>query len=323
MRRQDVSDAIQPTSRESRTQLAWRLLGISMRLIATALLLLLTQGCAFTQLREDLTDFYANPAGIATRIVVEGPLPLSTLDAPDFTESYGRKGLWKPLSFLKEKRGGVYLLEAYDPQRLPVLFIHGAGGTPQDWRYFINRLDRSKYQAWVYYYPTGLPIDLSAGWLNNFVTELHRQYGFNQLAIAAHSMGGLVARRFIAMNADGAGGAYRTLLATFSTPFGGVPAARLAASLGSYSVPSWLDLMPESAFLRSLGSLPLPAGMQHHVFFGYREEGGEFDSDGVISVASQLATKASDTHGFRTDHSDILDNAQVFRSFSQVLAGFR
>jgi len=294
-----------------------------MRAVATALLLLLVQGCALTQLREDLSEFYANPQGVASRVVVDGPLPVSTLDAPDFTESNGRRGLWKPLSFLKEKRGGVYLLEPYDAQKMPVLFIHGAGGTPQDWRYFITQLDPSRYQAWVYYYPTGLPIELTARWLNNFVTELHRQYGFTQFAIAAHSMGGLVARRFIALNADGAGPQYRTLLATFSTPFGGVPAARLAASLGSYAVPSWLDLMPDSAFLRSIGSQPLPATVQHHVFFGYREEGGDFDGDGVISVASQLATKAAGNHGFRTDHSDILDNAAVFRSFSEVLAGFR
>ena len=294
-----------------------------MRAALIAVLLLLVQGCAFTQLREDLSEFYANPSGIASRVVVEGPLPVSTLDAPDFTESYGRRGLWKPLSFLKEKRGGVYLLETYDPQRIPVLFIHGAGGTPQDWRYFIRRLDRSKYQAWVFHYPTGLPIDVSAAWLNNFVTELHREYGFTQLAIAAHSMGGLVARRFIELNAGGAGRNYRTLLATFSTPFGGVPAARLATTLGGYAVPSWLDLAPESAFLHSLQSKPLPAGVRHYVFFAYRDDGGEHDSDGVISVASQLAAKSSLAQGFRTDHSDILDSAPVFTSFAAALAGFR
>ena len=293
-----------------------------MRAVATALFLLLLQGCAFTQLHEDLTEFYANPGGIAAKVSAE-PLQVTDLDAPAFMESNGRKGLWKPLSFVKEKRGGVYLLEPYDPAKIPVLFIHGAGGTPQDWRYFVQRLDRGKYQAWVFHYPTGLPIDVSAAWLNNFVTELHREYGFTQLAIAAHSMGGLVAKRFIELNADGPGRHYRTLLATFSTPFGGVPAARLAASLGGYAVPSWLDLMPESPFLRALQAKPLPPTVRHHVFFGYREEGGEYDSDGVISVASQLAAKSSLTQGFRTDHSDILDSAPVFASFAAALAGFR
>lgn len=292
-----------------------------MRTIATALLLLLVQGCAFTQLREDLTEFYANPEGFAGRVTVEGPLQVSNLDAPAFMESNGRKGLWKPLSFLKEKRSGVYLLEPYDANKIPVLFIHGAGGTPQDWRYFISKLDHRKYQVWVYYYPTGLPIDLSAGWLNSFVNGLHHQYGFRQLAIAAHSMGGLVARRFIDLTDGVAGRDYRTLLVTFSTPFGGVPVARLGLSLGAYAVPAWRDLAPDSRFLRQLQAQPLPEGVRHHVFFGYQNDGGAFDSDGVISVTSQLAAAGARAHGFRTDHSDILDSAQVFKSFAAVLAG--
>lgn len=283
------------------------------------------QGCAFSQLSEDFSEFYANPAGVAAQVVAEGALLVGGLDAPGLADTYGRKGLWQPLSFVKEKRGGVYLLEAYNPDKVPVLFIHGAGGTPQDWRYFITHLDRSMYQAWVYYYPTGLPIDLSAAWLNNFITELHSQYGFRQLAIAAHSMGGLVARRFLALN-KGAAHDYATLLATFSTPFGGVPAASLGLTLGDYAVPSWRDLAPDSAFLRSLQTQPLPAGVRHHVFFGYREDGAEFDSDGVISVASQrerhIAAAAEDVHGFRTDHSDILDNGKVFKRFAAALARF-
>ena len=291
-----------------------------MRAIAILAVLLL-HGCAFTQLREDLTEFYANPAGIVAQ-VTGAPVLVHDLNAPALMERYGRKGLWQPLSFLKEKRGGVYLLEPYDANKIPVLFIHGAGGTPQDWRYFISKLDHKKYQVWIYYYPTGLPIDLSAGWLNSFVSELHRQYGFRQLAIAAHSMGGLVARRFIALTDGVAGREYRTLLVTFSTPFGGVPIARLGLTLGSYAVPSWHDLAPESAFLRQLQAQPLPEGVRHHVFFGYQNDGGAFDSDGVISVASQLAAKGARPHGFFTDHSDILDSAPVFKSFASVLAGF-
>jgi pimeloyl-ACP methyl ester carboxylesterase len=298
--------------------------GTSMRTIATALLLLLVQGCAFKQLHEDLTEFYADPESIASRVVlVDRPLQVSTLDAPAFIGSNGRKGLWQPLSFIKEKRGGVYLLEPYDAHKIPVLFIHGAGGTPQDWRFFISRLDRSRYQPWVYYYPTGLPIDLSAAWLHNFVATLHREFGFSQLAIAAHSMGGLVAHRFLALDAEGGKRGYSTLLTTFSTPFGGVPAARLALTLGAYAVPSWRDLIPDSAFLLALKSAALPKTVKHHVFFAYQQEGDDFDSDGVISVASQLAADTAHTHGFRTDHSDILDSLEVFRGFAALLAAFR
>ena len=283
---------------------------------------ILLEGCAFAQLREDLSEFYSNPTGVADQGAAGNTAQLANLDAPGFTVDHGRKGLWQPLSFVKEKRGGVYLLEHYDPARVPVLFIHGAGGTPQDWRYFIGKLDRTKYQAWVYYYPTGLPIDLSASWLNNFVTELHAKYGFRQLVVAGHSMGGLVARRFIALNSQD----YVKGLVTFATPWGGVPVARLGASLGAYAIPSWRDLVPDSVLLRTVQAESLPPAVKHHLFFGYREGGDGFDSDGVISVASQreahIERAAAQVHGFRTDHSGILDDAAVFSRFAGLLAGF-
>ena len=290
-----------------------------MRAFLIALVLFLN-GCAFSQLREDLGEFYADPEALSGQVIAESAARVRPLD--DFAESFGRKGLWQPISFVKEKRGGIYLLEPYDPAKVPVLFIHGAGGTPQDWRHFIGNLDRTKYQAWVYYYPTGLPIELSASWLNNFVTELHARYGFRQLVVAGHSMGGLVARRFIALNSQD----YVKGLVTFATPWGGVPAARLGASLGAYAIPSWRDLVPDSVLLRTVQAESLPPGVKHHLFFGYREGGDAFDSDGVISVSSQreahIERAAAQVHGFRTDHSGILDDAAVFSRFAGVLAGF-
>ena len=77
-------------------------------------------------------------------------------------------------------------VEAYDPRKMPVFFIHGAGGTPQDSRYY-QPARSQEIPAVGYAYPTGLPIDLSAAWLNNFITQLHNQYGSRQLAVAAQA----------------------------------------------------------------------------------------------------------------------------------------
>jgi hypothetical protein len=87
-------------------------------------------------------------------------------------------------------------------------------------------------------------------------------------------------------------------------------------------VPAWRDLQPESGFLRSLLTAALPASVHHHVFYGYREDGSSYDTDGVISVASQLAAKGERAHGFLTDHSDIIESAPVFKAFASVLAAF-
>jgi pimeloyl-ACP methyl ester carboxylesterase len=294
-----------------------------MRAALIATLLALLQGCGFTLLRDDLSEFWSDPAVVTAEMLSEAPMQVSLLEAPGFMEQYGRKGLWQPLSFVKEVHGGLYLLEPYDPNRIPVLFVHGAGGTPLDWRFFIENLDLARYQVWAYYYPTGLPIETSAVWLDKFVSTLHAKYRFEHLVVAAHSMGGLVARRFLALNA--AEGKYSALLVTFSTPWGGVPFAKLGARFMAYSIPSWRDLAPDSVFLRRLQAEPLPAGVKHHLFFAYRSDGDEYDSDGVITVASQLAghkEAGSQLHGFRTDHSAILDDAAVFSRFADVLAGF-
>ena len=294
-----------------------------MRAAPIALLLAFLQGCAFTLLQDDLSEFYSDPALATSEMVAEAPMQVALLEAPGFTEEYGRKGLWQPLSFVREIHGGLYLLEPYDPERVPVLFIHGAGGTPQDWRNFIQQLDRTRYQAWVYYYPTGLPIESSAKWLDKFVGSLHDRYGFQRLAVAAHSMGGLVARRFLALNAPERN--YEAMLITLATPWGGVPFAKLGVRVVPYSVPSWRDLSPDSVFLRRLHAEPLPAGVTHHLFYGYRADAGQYDSDGVITVGSQLEGSeqtGSQLHPFKTDHSAILDDAAVLGRFAELLAGF-
>jgi pimeloyl-ACP methyl ester carboxylesterase len=251
-----------------------------MRTLALLLILLL-QGCALAELREELDEFHANP-----------------------------------------EHSGLHAYEPYDPAKVPVLFIHGAGGSKGNWRRFIDRLDRTRYQPWAYTYPTGLPIEASAARLNQIVSQLHTTYRFRRLVVVGHSMGGLVGRRFIALN----GRPYARELITFATPWDGVPIARMGATLGRFALPSWNDLVPGSVLLRTVQADDLALEVKHHIFFGYRERGDPYDSDGVISVASQreehVEAQAWGVHGFKTDHSGIIDDPEVFRRFAALLAGF-
>ena len=61
-----------------------------------------------------------------------------------------------------EKKTGLYFLQPYDPDRIPVVFVHGLISTPFDWVKTINGLQadpeiRKRYQFWVFAYPTGIP----------------------------------------------------------------------------------------------------------------------------------------------------------------------
>jgi pimeloyl-ACP methyl ester carboxylesterase len=246
------------------------------------------------------------------------------LEAPMFAERYGKQGFWEPMTFIREARAGVHLLEPYDPQKTPVLFVHGAGGTPQDWRYFIEHLDRTRFQPWVYYYPSGLPLEVSAAWLNDIVVSLHERYRMQRLVVAAHSMGGLVARRFVVLNARETKKDYVRLLVTVSTPWDGVATAGFGAMYSPLAVPSWLDLAPDSSFLRATRNDALPVTVAHHLFYSYLGSTRRpSDTDGVVTLASQLAaharTNAAQEHGFSAEHSAILADPSAFERFAEVL----
>jgi pimeloyl-ACP methyl ester carboxylesterase len=249
--------------------------------------------------------------------------PLSLKD-PRFTEEYCRKGLWQPLTFLREGKGGVLPLQKYDPAKIPVLFIHGSGRSPQDWRYFIEHLDRTRYQPWVYYYPSGLPLEANAVRLNTVIERLHDEYGFDRLYVTAHSMGGLVARRFIALNAA-AGNDYIDLFVSLATPWGGVPFARVGVDLLPVPIPSWADLVPEGRFIRSLHEHPIPHTVRHYLFFAYQDDPGFrlASGDGVVSLESQLdqwaQARAAGVMGFNEDHMGVLTSRAAFAAYACVL----
>ncbi|MBW1951223.1 MAG: hypothetical protein JRJ18_17105 [Deltaproteobacteria bacterium] len=60
--------------------------------------------------------------------------------------------MWNPLEFIRDVGGGVYFVEPYDKARIPVLFIHGSGGTPRDWRCVMDEWATERYQPWFFYY---------------------------------------------------------------------------------------------------------------------------------------------------------------------------
>lgn len=111
--------------------------------------------------------------------------------------------------FRSDKMGdlqGLYLLSHYDPNKIPVVLIHGLFSEPRTWAQMLNtllnnRIIRQNYQFWVYSYPTGLPLYAS---LNNFrqsLSEVQKKYDpesnnkkFNQMVLIGHSMGGIITR---------------------------------------------------------------------------------------------------------------------------------
>ena len=126
----------------------------------------------------------------------------------DFTAalaSYGRVNeIWVGLMNMirgENMRGGTGLLmpRPYDPQRVPVIFVHGLLSSPYIWRNVVNSLAadpriRHHYQFWAFSYSTGNPIAYSALLLRDDLAYARAKYGFGRVILIGHSMGGILSR---------------------------------------------------------------------------------------------------------------------------------
>jgi hypothetical protein len=249
-----------------------------------------------------------------------------------FAEEKGLLGLWEPIRFMEEVGGGLYFLEHFDPGKIPVIFIHGAGGTPQSWAHSIQQMDRDAFQAWLFYYPSGLYLDDATELLRQAISQTYLTYQFKKLIIVAHSMGGMVARAGINLAIQkGRGQEFPLLLITISTPWGGHQGAKMAIDHSTLGIiPSWIDMVPESPFQRKLFSLTLPHTIHHYLFFSYKGGLNPFaagNDDGAVSLASQLTMNAQYSAekilGFNEDHTSILASQEMITKLNEILKTFK
>ena len=242
-----------------------------------------------------------------------------SLDEKRFAEKEGSGGLWRPLDFLSGNSLGIYFLEPYDSNRIPVLFVYGIGGSPQDLRYLMEHLDRSKYQPWFFHYPSGMRLERVARALATGLDALKQRDGFTRCYIVAHSMGGLVARAALGPAVQRAGVNFIPKFVSISTPWGGHKAAASGIRHLKKPVPSWLDVAPDSDFLTALYASPLPEGTTYYLIYGSNK--GE--SDGVVTVESEtdprIKRTASSVVHFPYEHVEILKQNDTVAKVSEFL----
>jgi pimeloyl-ACP methyl ester carboxylesterase len=242
-----------------------------------------------------------------------------------FSQAYGEKGLWQPMDFINEVGIGVYFLETYRPDKIPVLFVTGAGGYPQSWQKLLDRLDLSKYQPWFYYYASGDRLDRSANILNEIITALHKKYNYPSLYVTAHSMGGLVAREFIIKNIYENNNDYIKLFISISTPWSGHEAAAKGVRRLPVFIPSWIDMQTNSRYIKNLYRKKIADRVDYYLFASYKGSKNLLSeyNDGVVSVTSQLRLEAQDEAnkviGLNEDHVGILSSNEMIKRYNNIL----
>jgi len=107
------------------------------------------------------------------------------------------------------ERMGVYMLQPYDPDKIPLLMVHGLLSSPLAWMEASNDITgdpklREHYQVWHYVYPSGYPFLYSAMLLRRSLEALRATVdpggehdASHSMVIVAHSMGGLLAKTMV------------------------------------------------------------------------------------------------------------------------------
>jgi len=101
---------------------------------------------------------------------------------------------------------GLYMLRPYEPNKIPVIFVHGLVSSPRAWVQTINELQNTpalaaRCQFWMFMYPTGRPIPTSAARLReaivkarNTLDPAHADPALDRMVLVGHSMGGLLCK---------------------------------------------------------------------------------------------------------------------------------
>ena len=238
-----------------------------------------------------------------------------------FKKENGWLGLWRPIDFLERYGAGLFLLQKYEKNKVPVIFVHGANGGANDWGTVINKLDRNYFQPWLFNYPSGMRLDIVSDYFNRAVNELQKKYNFDDIYIVAHSMGGLVARSFVMKYQIKYPEQFNKIkfVMTVNSPMMGMASASNGVEYSPIVVPSWRDITPQSQFLKRMHAWRWPKTIPYHLVFSYIDGEG----DGVVDLQSQiplgLQSEATRTYGFNASHSGILKDDVFIKQFNQIL----
>ncbi len=243
-----------------------------------------------------------------------------SLDDPMFSDENSTMGLWRPFDFANKVGGGLMFLQEYDKNKTPVLFVHGISGSPTEFRTIIEQLDSTKFQPWIMYYPSGVPLDLVSDYMVSSLIKLHSQYHFKDFQLISHSMGGLVTRTFLREHEKANTDFNVSLYVTINSPLYGMQSAASGVESSPIVIASWRDLATGSDYIKAAHQWKVPKTLPYHLFFSYLA--GE-EGDGVVPLSSQLSLSLQDEatriYGSQASHAGILAKPDFIERLLKIM----
>lgn len=236
-----------------------------------------------------------------------------------FSPEAQRMGMWQPLEFVERRYSGVFFLEPLDKNKIPVLFVHGMGGSGKEFEYIIENMDRERYQAWIVNYPSALSLTLLAHSLSSLITAVGDIYDYKEpMHIVAHSMGGVLTQHYLNICSLQTQCQRIRSFTSIASPFNGVNSAQLGVQFSPVVMPAWRDIAPNSLVIKNLFNSELSQRRPpHYLMFAFDNSGltSRPSGDGTIVLSSQLITtaqhQAERISGYNDNHTNVLKNQQL------------
>lgn len=134
-------------------------------------------------------------AGSTRPLAADFTAPLAFYPAPRFL------GLMEAIHADRYYRtAALTLLQPYDPNRIPIICVHGLISDPSMWSNTIDAVEsdpelRGRFQFWAFGYPSGDPISLSALQLRESLAAVYQRYPQTKdMVLVSHSLGGLLSQ---------------------------------------------------------------------------------------------------------------------------------
>jgi len=177
-----------------------------MAIPVTALLTFDRAGAARWRLVRTLQQDRWPVAGRERPLAADYSAPWAMMIAKGKNRSLDVVSLFRPVE--QSYRSGLYQLQPFEPDKTPVVFVHGLMSRPETWRSAVNELladpeIRRNYQFWFFHYPTGWPVWKSAAVLRAELDRFNRELApqvttraqrarLRSKVLVGHSMGGLI-----------------------------------------------------------------------------------------------------------------------------------